>query len=133
MTNGIAKEGVVPFERASECLGVRVDYKFGGIEAVTAIRIIGAVNSIPVKLTRSDIGQIGMPNLVRMLFDCDALRLAGRVIAIEEAELYPSSVFREKSKIDALAIPVCSQRIRFTGPHSFHAHWFISFLFIFPL
>jgi hypothetical protein len=57
-----------------------------GVEAEPALGLIAAVNAITVELSRSDIVQIAVPDILSSLRQGDAFDFAAAV-AIEETEL----------------------------------------------
>src|SRR5271166_6751256 len=52
VTNPVAEQGVVPFERTDERLGVRVDQQFVVVEAVARLGFVRSVHPITIELTR---------------------------------------------------------------------------------
>ena len=52
--------------------GIRIQQQLVGIEAMTRIGIVGAMDTIAVNRARSDAGQITVPDLVGMLGQLNA-------------------------------------------------------------
>jgi hypothetical protein len=64
------------------------------VEAVTGFRAIGTVYPIAVQLTRTHIGKVAVPHLMREFRKRHALQLSFAGV-VEEAELDPFGVGRE--------------------------------------
>jgi hypothetical protein len=72
---------------------------------------IETVQAVAIELARQDIGQIGMPDLIRVFGQRGAMRLLRSLNGVEQAQVYLGGMFGEEGKIYALAIPGGPQRI----------------------
>src|SRR5690348_15113190 len=79
-------------------------------------RIVGSVNTIPVKQVRARVRQVGVPNLVRVFRKHYACLLVAPG-AVEKAELDLFGMRGKECKVDALTVPGRPQRVRAAGPH----------------
>ena len=84
---GVAVHRIVPAHRPGDGPGVGVEDELGGIEAEALLRLVGAVDAVPVQLPGTGIGQIAVPNLIGLLSQRDELRLIRLMRGIEQAEL----------------------------------------------
>ena len=71
VTHPIAEQGVIPFKSTDECFGIGVDEQFMVVEAVARLGFVRSVHSIAIELTRPHVGQIAMPDLVRVFRQSD--------------------------------------------------------------
>ena len=85
--DGVAVHRIVPAHRPGDGPGVGVEDELGGIEAEALLRLVGAVDAVPVQLPGTGIGQIAVPNLIGLLSQRDELRLIRLMRGIEQAEL----------------------------------------------
>ena len=93
-----------------------IEEKFVGIEAMSLVGIVWAVDPVSVNQARARLGQIAVPDLIGLLLDSDTVQFPA-ACRVEEAELYTFCMFRKKGEVDAFAVPCGSQRIRPSGPH----------------
>jgi hypothetical protein len=82
----IAEMGIAPDEAPGQVPGVGVDEELMGVEAEPAFGLIAAVNAVTIELSRPDIVQVAVPDILSSLRQGDAFDFAAAV-AIEEAEL----------------------------------------------
>jgi hypothetical protein len=111
----VAEMGVGPFQRPDQCPGVGVDQQLVRVEAVPLFRPVRAVDPIAVKLARTDIGQIDMPDLVGVFGQDDAVGFA-LAVGVEQAQLDLFGMGRKQREIDPEAIPGGPQRMRPSRP-----------------
>jgi len=69
------------------------------------VRLEGAVNAIAVELPRPCFRQVSVPDLIRLLTQSNARRLARRVHRIEETQLHARSVLGKDCEVHARAVP----------------------------
>ena len=93
-------------------LGVRINQQLLGVEAVAAIGIIGAVDAVAMKLSRTQPRQVSVPDLIGAPRQGNTLELtpASRV---EKAKIHASPVRRKEREIDAAPIPIRTQWQRY--------------------
>src|SRR5215207_20179 len=96
---------------------VGVDEELGRIEAETELGSIRAVDAIAIDLTRRQIRNIAVPDVPGALRQGDALGFVRIIGASKETDLNRRGVLGEESKVDARAVPGCTQRERRAGPH----------------
>jgi hypothetical protein len=114
--------GVAPTEFADHRLRVRIEQQLVVVEAVAARRVVWPVAAVSIKLPRSDIGKIAVPDLVGVLGQRDPRVFTARH-RVEQAELDPFGMRREDGEVDPLAVPSCAARIGKPGPDTqFIAH-----------
>src|SRR5690606_41565025 len=65
----------------------------------------------------TDLGQIAMPDLVRILGKLDPLDL-GQLVRMKEAKLHALGVRREQREVRAFAVPGRAERRGFPSEHS---------------
>ena len=110
---------VAPDESARELLGIGIDEQLVRIEAQSALGMIRAVNPVTVELSRRDIIEVAVPDILGAFWQCDALDLAA-AMAVEQAKLDLFGVCRKQREIASAPVPCGSQRMRRTGrnPHT---------------
>src|SRR5690242_13938332 len=99
---------VAPNQPSGYPLGIRIEQKFVGVEAVTMVGFIWPINSIAVKLTGRDVIQLTVPDILVALGQLDALEFAPPLV-IEQATLDFSCIGREQGKVGAPAVPACTE------------------------
>ena len=101
------------------CLSVRVEQQLVGIEAVSIPRLVRAMYAITIDSTRPRVGNVAVPDLVRVFRQLDALDLAPS-IRTEETQLDLAGMRREDREVDPEPIPGRAQRKRppFSYPRS---------------
>ena len=104
VADGVAKQRLGPLQFADQLLGIRVDQQFVGVEAVTVLRLVRAVDAVAIHQARVRIGQVAMVDLVRVFGQLDAfeLMLAG---GVEQAQLDLGGIGRKQGEVDAQPIP----------------------------
>jgi hypothetical protein len=95
-------------------LGVWVDQQLRRVEPMPRLRRVRPMHAVAVPLSRSQVGQVAMPDEVRLLGEADPLLIAP--VAIEEAELDGSGVLAEEGEVHAGAIPCGTERERIAAP-----------------
>ncbi len=99
--------GSLPVDPLLDRVRIRVDQQLGGVEAVPLFRGIGAVDAVPVALSRADTREVGMP--VRAL-------ARGQLVAdlaavgTEEAELDALRVLGEEREVRPFAVGSRTER-----------------------
>ena len=81
---------------------------------MTRLRIIRAVYAIAIWSARSDVGQIPMPDLVRVFREHHPLQLDADPVGLKVANFYLGGVCREDSEVCTTAIPRRSPRVGLT-------------------
>ncbi len=113
--DAIAEVRIAPGERPDDRLRIGIEQQLLRVEAMAVLRLVRAVHAIAVQLPRPRLGQVAVPDLVRLLAQRDALQLAPPA-AIEQAQLDAFRMLGEQREVDALAVPRSALRKRFTGP-----------------
>lgn len=78
---------------------------------------VRAGDAVAVELSRPHIRQIGMPDLVGVLAERNALGLLIPILA-EQAQLDPFRILREQREIDAATVPGGAEGIGKAGPYA---------------
>ena len=78
--NGVAEQGIVPFQGADELLRIGVDEKLVRIEAMAGIRLIRPVNPETIDRPGSGVGEIAVPDLIGVFGEIEALGLGIAVV-----------------------------------------------------
>ena len=104
----VAEMGIGPAHMADQRLGVGVEQKLVGIEAVTGSRLIRSMDAVAIHGSRPRIGQIAVPDLVGIFRQNHPLQLAPAV-PIEQAQLDLGGVSGEESEVHSQAIPGSAQ------------------------
>src|SRR5262249_33265220 len=102
-------------------LGIGIEEKLGRVEAMTPLRVVGAINAIAIQLPRSDVREIPMPDQIRTFHQWDALTRHGILRMIEEAKLDGGSVLGEDREVGPLAIPGRTEGSRSARPDPNHS------------
>ena len=89
---------------ADQRLGIGIEQKLVGIEAVTGGRLIRAVDAVAIHGPRPRIGQIAVPDLVGVFRQNHPLQLPPPV-PIEQAQLDLGGMSGEESEVHSQAIP----------------------------
>ncbi len=63
MADGIAEQSIAPLDRPGDRLGVGIEQKLGGIEAMAARRVVGTLDAITIKLSGPQLRQIDVPDI----------------------------------------------------------------------
>ena len=105
-------------DRSGHTLSVRVEQQLGRVEAMPVRRRPRARDAVAVVLAGSDVGQVGVPDIVRALRQTDA-PLAS--VAVEQDQLDARGVLAEEGEVGALPVPGRPQRIRRAAPDA-HGH-----------
>src|SRR5262249_3298235 len=90
---------VAPDEAPCELSGVRVDEQLVRIEAQSALGLVWTMHPIPVELSRGNVVEVHVPDVLGALGQDDALDLAATV-AVKQAKLDPTGLggTRRKSR-----------------------------------
>ena len=102
----------MPFEIPVIGASVGIEQQFIGIETMPCFRRVRAMNTVAVDGAGSNVGEITMPDLVRVLRQRDAVDFL--FVRVEDTNLNLCGVSGKKSKIGALAVPSCATRMRQT-------------------
>src|SRR5215212_4987784 len=116
-TGSIGEMRVAPNQPSGYPLGIRIEHKLVGVEAMTMLGFIWAVNSVAVELTGRDVIQITVPDILVALGQLDALEFAPSLV-IEQAKLDFSGIGREQGKVGAPAVPACTEARERSGGQS---------------
>ena len=108
---------VAPHQPSGYPLGVRIQQKLVGVEAVTMLGFVWSINSIAVKLTGRDVIEITVPDILVALGQLDALEFAPSLV-IEQAKLDFSRIGRKQGKVGAPAVPACTEARERSGGQS---------------
>ena len=110
VSDSVPEVRVAPTDRSLNLLAVRIEQKFVMIKSMPLLGRVWAKHSIPVQLAGTHLGQVAMPDHIRLLGKRNAedLTFAGNV---EQAKFHFLRVLRVESEVDALAVPRGSQRI----------------------
>src|SRR5207245_10352185 len=102
-----------------ELLGIGTDDALLLIEDQYAHGMIRAVNPVTLELSRRDIIDVAVPDILGAFWQCDALNLAA-AMAVEQAKLDLFGVCRKQRETASAPVPCGSQRMRRTGrnPHT---------------
>ena len=111
----VAEERLVPAHGAIDRLGIGIEQELRGIEAMALFGLPGPFHAIPVEEPRPGLGQIGVPDVVRLLGQAHAPLLARGIDGVEEAELDPRRVLAEQREVHAGAVPGRAQGIGRAG------------------
>src|SRR2546430_560652 len=84
---------------------------------MTVLGLVGTVHAVPVELTRTNVGKVGVAYLVRPLAQRDARRLDLVLRAIEETEIDAAGILGEDREVDAFTVPGRTERIRISRPY----------------
>ena len=101
---------------ADQLLGVGIEQQLMMIEPVAFPRVVRSIDAIAVELARSDVGQVAVPHLVRVLGQHDALQLA-LAAGIEQAEFDLFGIGAEQREVGAPSIEGGPQWIRRARPN----------------
>ena len=111
----VAEVRIAPGERPDDRFRVRIDQQLVGIESVAVLGLVGSVDAVAVQLTRPDLGQVAVPDLVGPLPEPHALELAAAA-RIEQGQIDGLRALREEREVDALAVPGRALRIGLSRP-----------------
>lgn len=115
----VAEMRVAPHHPAGDPLGVGVEQQLVRIEAMAVVRLIRTVHAIAVKLSRRNVVEIAVPDVLGSFRQRDAFELAP-ALAVEQAEFDAGGVGRKQREIRAPPIPCCAQAMG--GPRSQSHH-----------
>jgi hypothetical protein len=122
--DAVTELGIAPLDGADNRFGVGVQQQLVRIEAVSLLRPIRTMDPVAVQLARTHFRQIGMPDLVGLLAQLDALLFLSPAV-VKQAQLDLVGVLGEQGEIDSLSVPGGAQGIGFAGPdgrHQFFRH-----------
>src|SRR5947209_12593106 len=108
----IAEDGVVEDELAVERAGVGVDQELAGVPAKAVPGVEGTVDAEAITLTRTDAGEVTVPDVVGDFLQ----RHAFLGVAVEQAQLDRLGCGGEEREVGAFAVPGGTERKRRTGP-----------------
>src|SRR5499433_1584353 len=107
----IAKMRVAPDQTPCELPRIRIDEELVRIETQSALGLIRAVNAVTVELSRRDIVEVAVPDVLGAFRQRDALDLAP-TMAVEQAKLHFFGIGRKQREISSAPVPSGSQRMR---------------------
>src|SRR6188472_3804864 len=99
---------IAPYQTPRGSPRVGIDQQLVGVEAVAMLGFIWPVDAIAVELTRRDVVQIDVPDILGALRQFDAFEFAA-ALAVEQAELDLLGVGREQRKVGTPAVPACTE------------------------
>ncbi len=98
----VGEDGLLPTDMAGDGPGIGIDEQLVVVEAVSVLRVPGAVDAIAIKLSGFDAANEAMPYKRGALAEGDALALSA--IGIEEADIDARGAFREDCEIRTLVV-----------------------------
>ena len=122
VSNLVTKSTVVPNQVTTDPLGIGIQQNFVRIKAKSPFRIVRAMCAKSVKLARSNIGQIPVPDMVRLIGQRDPICFFCRERRIKKAQVDLSCVFGKHGKIDPIPVPSGAQRRGVAWPNSLKCH-----------
>ena len=106
-----------PPELTDMRLRVRVEQQLVMVEAVAVLGIVRAVHAVSVDSAGASVGQVAVPDLIRVFGQFDAFQLAF-ASCVEKAELDFRRKGGEQRKIHAESVPRRPKRVRQTFGHT---------------
>ena len=79
-------------------------------------RLERPVDAITIELAGQHVGQVGVPDFIRVLLQRDPLRFLARVGGVEEAQLDLGGMLREQGEIDPRTVPGGAEGVRVSRP-----------------
>src|SRR5207244_10758748 len=113
----IAKMQVAWDERPRELFCIRIQKQLVGSEAMALVGLVGTVHAIAVELSRPDVGQMDMPDVVRALRQDETCALALSRF-VEQAKLDLLGMRGEQREVGPTAFRGGSERIRRSRGHA---------------
>ena len=104
VADAISEVRVAPYQLSGQALGVGVDQQLVGVESVTVVRPVRAMDAVAVKHARAGLRQIAVPDVVGPHFEFKALQLMPSA-CVEEAQFHFLGMGRKQGEIDTLAVP----------------------------
>ena len=83
-----------------------------GIKSVTILRFKRAGNPVAIELPRDDVGQVTVPNHIRLLGQRNAMRFLFGAGPVEQTKFDFRGVFGKDSEIHSHTIPGRPERVR---------------------
>src|SRR5579862_2970000 len=115
MPNLVSEERVMPNQTFADLFRVRIQQQLVFVESKTFGWVVRSVNPISVKQARASLGQVAMPDLVRLFGQRNAMGFPAPRI-VEKAQLHLLGVLRKQGEVHSFAIPGGSEWIWLTGP-----------------
>jgi hypothetical protein len=115
--DAVTELGIAPGDGADNRLGVGVEQQLVRIEPVPLLRPVRTMDPVAVQLAGTQFGQVGMPDLIGLLAQLEALLFVSSA-AIKQAQLDLIRVLGEQGKIDPFAVPRGAQGIGLARPDS---------------
>ena len=116
-------EGLVRWlDGAADRLRVRVEEELPGVEPVTLLRLVGAVDAEAVELPGPGVGQVRVPDEIGALAERDRFRGDGVARPVEETEVHARRVLGEDREVHASAVPRRPLGIGPTRPRAHAGH-----------
>jgi hypothetical protein len=98
---GVGEAGLVPVDVAVDRLGVGVQQQLAGVAAVPVLRVVRAVDAVPVALAGADVGQVAVVDERVALGQLDPGLGA---VLVEQAQLHPVRRLGEQREVGAGAV-----------------------------
>src|SRR5439155_3207956 len=109
--NAVAIHLITPPHAAANGFGIGVQNNFVWIKSMAERWLIGARNTIAIKLSWNDASEIAMPDEIGLFGEGDPSGLIPRIGGIKQAEVYFSGVLGENGKVDSCSIPSSAKRV----------------------
>src|SRR3954468_19791546 len=111
MVELVAEQLRSPAQPADQLLGVGIEHELVGIEAVSRVGFVGAVDAVAIDGAGTGRGQIAVPDFVGVFWEFDPLQF-GLAVVVEQAELDLGGMGRKQREIDAEPVPGGAKRKR---------------------
>ena len=93
MPDLMTEHGIGPPDPATNRSGVRIQQNFMSVEAMTGGRIKRTMHTIPVKLTGADVGQVNVPDTIRLFLQQNSAGFFSVFSRVEQAQLDAGCMF----------------------------------------
>ncbi len=104
----IGEMRIAPYQPSGKASRIGIEQQFVGVEAMAVFGLIGAMNSVAIKLSGRDVIQIAVPDVLGTLGQFDAFEFAA-ALTVEQAKLDLLRVGGEQRKVGAPAVPACAE------------------------
>ena len=111
LTDRVAEHRIAPDDGTVDGPSIGIEQELRRIEAMTLLGLIRSAHPIAVAQPRTCVGQVDVPDVMRVLRHRDLRYLTAAWLIFEYAQVDTGSVFGEQGEIDAGAIPGGSQRL----------------------
>src|SRR5262249_24490998 len=102
---------VAPDQAPCQLPRIRIEEELVRIETQSALGLIRALHAVTVELSRRDIVEVAVPDVLGAFRQRDALDLAP-TMAVEQAKLHFFGIGRKQREISSAPVPSGSQRMR---------------------